>query len=116
MSDLKEISEKIKKFRADRDWDKYHNSKEDAIDLAVEAAEVLECFQRRTGKELEEYIKSHKKEIGDELADVLHALVSIADELQINLKDAFEQKMVQNEKKYPIEKSKGLANKYTELE
>ena len=58
---------------------------------------------------------SDLKEISDELADVLHALVSLADELEVDLKDVFDQKMIQNEEKYPVDKSKGSPKKYTEL-
>lgn len=112
---IKEITEKIKKFRDERDWDKFHNPKEEAIDLAVEAAEVLEHFQWRSGKDLEEYIKTHKQEISDELADVFYCLLQLVDTLKIDLEKAFDLKMKQNEKKYPIHKVKGRPNKYSEL-
>ena len=112
---IKKITEKIKKFRAERDWDKFHNPKNEAIDLIVEAGEVLEHFQWRNGKELDEYIKAHKQEISDELADVFYCILQLADTLKIDLEKAFDSKMKQNEEKYPIEKSKGKPNKYNQL-
>jgi len=112
---LKQITEKIKKFRVERDWDKFHNPKEEAIDLIVEAAEVLEHFQWRSNKDLEEYIKTHKQEISDELADVFYCLLQLVDTLEIDLEEAIDSKMRQNEKKYPIDKAKGKPDKYSEL-
>lgn len=115
MSEIKRIGEKIKKFRRERDWDKFLTPKDGAIDLAVEAAEVLEHFQWKSGDQLDEYIKTRKQEIGDELADVLYCLVALADLLEIDLISAFNAKMEQNAKKYPIEKAKGNNKKYTEF-
>ncbi len=112
---IKQITEKIKKFRDERDWGKFHNPKEEAIDLIVEAGEVLEHFQWRNGKELDEYIKTHKQEISDELADVFYCLLQLVDTLKIDLEKAFDSKMKQNEKKYPIDKAKGKPTKYNEL-
>ena len=111
MSDIQNLTEKIKKFRDDRDWHKYHKPKELAISVCIEAAELLEKFQWER-KNTPEYIESHKKEIGEELADVMIYLILLADELDLDVKKVVEEKLVHNEKKYPIEKFKGSDKKY----
>jgi len=113
MSDLNELTEKIKKFRDDRDWHKYHKPKELAISVNIEAAELLEKFQWER-KNTPEYISSHKKEIGEELADVMIYLLLLADELGLDAKKVVEEKLISNNKRYPVEKVKGSDKKYTE--
>ena len=115
MSDIKELTEKIKKFRDERDWMQFHNHKDMAISLALEAGEVLEHFQWKSVKEIGEHIENHKRNIGEELADVAIYLFEFADNLNIDLKDAIEDKLEKNDKKYPVEKSKGKATKYNKL-
>ncbi len=114
MSDIKELTEKIKQFREERDWTKFHNPKDVAISLALEAAEVLEHFQWKSLGELDEYIKNNREEIGDELADVAIYLFGLADDMDIDLREAIERKMVKNAKKYPVEKVQGSTKKYTQ--
>jgi NTP pyrophosphatase (non-canonical NTP hydrolase) len=72
MSEIKDLTAKIAKIRDDRDWKQFHNPKDMAVSLALEANEVLEHFQWRNGAEMDEYVKTHKEEIGEELADVLY--------------------------------------------
>lgn len=115
MSDIKELTEKFVQFRDERDWKQFHNPKDMAISLALEAAEVMEHFQWKQDGDLEEYIKTHKEEIGEELADVLGFVLLMAEELGIDIKEATEKKIAKNAKKYPVEKSKGNHTKYTEL-
>lgn len=115
MPDLKRITKRIVRFRDERDWKQFHNPKDLAIDLAVEAAEVLEHFQWKTQQEIEAYLKKRKSDVEDELADILHNLLLMAHDLDINLDKASLKKMKKNEKKYPIEKSRGRHTKYTEL-
>ena len=115
MSEIKKITEKIKKFRDDRDWKQFHSPKNLAIDISIEASEVLEHFQWRDKEESLEYAKKHKEEIADELADVAHSLFLLCDDLDINIIKAIEKKIKKNEKKYPIEKSKGNNTKYNKL-
>ena len=115
MSDIKQITEKIKKFRNDRDWKQFHSPKNLAIDISVEAGEVLEHFQWRDKEESLEYAKKYKEEIADELADVAHSLFLLCDDLEIDLIEAIEKKIEKNAKKYPIEKSKGNNAKYNKL-
>lgn len=115
MSDIKEITEKIKKFRDARDWMQFHNHKDMALSLILEAAEVLEHFQWKSEKEIEEYIKESKNEIGEEIADVGIYLFELADNLGIDLRDAIEKKLNKSSLKYPIEKAKGKHTKYNKL-
>jgi len=114
MSDIKELTEKIRKFRDARDWKQYHKPKELAVSVSIEAAELLEKFQWER-KNTPEYIDAHKQEIGEELADVMIYLLLLADELELDVKEIVEKKLVKNEKKYPVEKAKGSDKKYNKL-
>lgn len=114
-SDIAELQKVIRKFCDDRDWDQFHNLKDLSISLNLEASEVLEHFQWKSNEEIDGYIKSHKSEVGEELADVLYWILLIANKSNIDLSDAFSQKMTKNEAKYPIHKAKGTHKKYTEL-
>lgn len=116
MSDLKELQAKIIDFRDARDWQQFHNPKDIAISLMLEAGELLEHFQWRNEAEVEEYIKKHKEEIGEEMADVMNYLLILAHDLGIDLIEASKAKVSKNEKKYPIVKAKGSHKKYTDLE
>lgn len=115
MSDLKRLTKRILDYRDARDWKQFHKPKDLALSLILEAAEVLEHFQWKTEKEIDEYIKTNKSDISEELADVLYWVLLISHDLNINLPEAFEEKMKQNEKKYPVEKAKGKHTKYTNL-
>jgi len=86
-----------------------------ALSLVLEAAEVLEHFQWKSPKEVDKHGAACKNEIADELADVAMYLFELADNLGINLLDAIEQKLLKNNKKYPIEKAKGKHTKYNKL-
>ena len=115
MSEIRLITEKIKKFRDERDWKQFHNHKDMALSLVLEAAEVLEHFQWKSQNEVEKHGAASKDEIAEELADVAMYLFELADNLGINLSDAVEQKLNKNAKKYPIEKAKGKHTKYDKL-
>ena len=103
------------KFRDEREWKQFHNFKDLAVTLALEAAEVLEHAQWKTAAELETYLKTHKEHVADELADVLHVLLLLAEHANIDLGEAFAQKLKKTAKKYPVDKARGSAKKYTEL-
>src|SRR3990167_10066197 len=107
MSDIKDVTEKIKKFRDDRDWKQFHNPKDVALSLVLEATEVLEHFQWKSQAEIEEYTKSNKEDIGEELADVLYWVLLMSHDLKIDVLEALERKILKNEEKYPVEKAKG---------
>jgi NTP pyrophosphatase (non-canonical NTP hydrolase) len=115
MADLETLQQEIVKFRDARNWKQFHNAKDMAISLSLEAAEVLEHFQWKTEEEIKQYLKNHTKDVSEELADVLYWVLLMSNDLDIDIGTAFDQKMKQNEKKYPIEKSKGSHKKYTEL-
>ncbi len=115
MSDIKKLTKDLVKFRDARDWKQFHNPKDCAISLSLEAAEVLEHFQWKDTKEVEQYLKTNKADIGEELADVLYWVLLISHDLKIDLARAFEKKMEKNSAKYPVAKAKGKHTKYTEL-
>jgi NTP pyrophosphatase (non-canonical NTP hydrolase) len=115
MKDIEKLKEMVVKFRDDRDWKQFHNPKDCAISLALEAGEVLEHFQWKSKEEVEAYLKTHKDEVGEEIADVLYWVLLMSNDLDIDIADAFVKKLEKNGKKYPVDKSKGNHTKYTEL-
>jgi NTP pyrophosphatase (non-canonical NTP hydrolase) len=115
MSDIKSLTEIIIKFRDARDWKQFHSPKDIVMSLVLEATEVMEHFQWKNENEMQKYIKSHKKEIGNELSDVLYWILLISHDLGIDIKKAFIRKMAISNKKYPVKKAKGVHKKYTEL-
>lgn len=115
MNEIKEITEKIKKFRDERDWMQFHNHKDMALSLLLEAAEVLEHFQWKANDEIENYVENSRSDIADELADVAIYLFEFADNMKIDLAKAISDKLDKNTKKYPVSKAKGSSKKYTEL-
>ena len=116
MANTDKLLKKILAFREARDWKQFHNPKDLAISLSLEASEVLEHFQWKSKEgALEKYIGTHKKEIGEEIADVLYWVILLAHDLDIDVEKAFEKKMRKNEKKYPVKKSKGRDTKYNKL-
>ena len=100
--------DRIRKFTSDRDWDQYHSPENLAKSIVIEAAELLECFQWSD----DEYDLQHVKE---ELADVLVYSHNLLDRLGLDEDEIINMKMDQNEKKYPVEKSKGNSTKYDQL-
>ena len=113
--DIKELQDIVIKFRDARDWKKFHNPKDASLSLVLEAAEVMEHFQWKDEKEIRNYIKSNKDEIGKELADVLYWILLMYHDLNIDIIKIFKKKMSENNKKYNIKKSKGRHIKYTDL-
>ncbi len=115
MRNIDQLIKKVAEFRDKRDWKQFHSPKDLAISLSIEAAELLEHFRWKDKKQVDSYIKSHKKEIEDEYADVLYALLLIANDLNIDPADALNNKLEKINKKYPVNKAKGRHEKYTEL-
>lgn len=109
------ILAKIRKFRDDRDWMQFHDPKNLAISIVIEAAELLEQFQWKNKKEVEQHIKSNREDISDEIADIAMYLTELCDNLGIDLVEAMNKKLEKNAKKYPVEKAKGVSTKYTKL-
>lgn len=115
MQKIQDLTSRIVSFRDARDWKQFHNPKDCAISLALEAAEVLEHFQWKNKEEMEVYVKTNKAEISEELADVLYWVLLMSKDLDIDVLEALDKKMKKNEDKYPVEKAKGKHTKYTEL-
>lgn len=115
MGELQDLQARVVAFCEERDWQQFHNPKDLAISLLLEAGEVLEHFQWRSPQEIVQYTKGHKGEIADELADVLSWILLMAHYLNIDLNQAVTEKMTQNQAKYPVAKSKGNHKKYSEL-
>jgi NTP pyrophosphatase (non-canonical NTP hydrolase) len=109
------IQEKIRAFRDARDWLQFHNPKDLAIGLSIEASELLEVFLWKDKKEVETAAHEKREQIEHELADVAVYLFELADILGIKLEEAIERKMAHNDAKYPVEKARGSHKKYTEL-
>jgi NTP pyrophosphatase (non-canonical NTP hydrolase) len=112
---LDELMQRVLRFRDARDWKQFHDPKDLALTLVLETAEVLEHMQWRNGRELREHLKKKHNEVSHELADVLHVLLLLAEDMGVDLAAAFAEKMRVNEKKYPVHKARGSAKKYTEL-
>ena len=115
MSEIEEIIHKIKKFRDERDWMQFHDAKNMAVSIIIEASELLEHFQWKSRQEVEEYITKNKEEVRDEIADIALYLFELADNLGIDLLDAMERKLEKNKEKYPVERAKGKHTKYNKL-
>jgi NTP pyrophosphatase (non-canonical NTP hydrolase) len=107
-----ELIQKLLAFREERNWAQFHNPKDLAISLSLEASELLENFQWRTS---EDAVSQKKQDIADELADVLIYSVYLADALGLNIEEIIRDKMRRNGEKYPVDKSFGKMNKYNEL-
>ena len=99
---------RIRKFTEDRHWEKFHSPANLAKSISIEASELLECFQW----DEENFDLQHVKE---ELADVLVYSQNLLDKLELDADEIVNMKMKQNEAKYPVDKAKGNAAKYTEL-
>lgn len=104
--------EKINRFRDERDWRKFHNEKDLAISISLEASELLELFQWKTSEEVK---KNSIERIKEELADVLIYSYMMADNLDFDIDEIISEKLKKNNNKYPIELSKGNNKKYNEL-
>ncbi|AYW48401.1 nucleotide pyrophosphohydrolase [Tetragenococcus osmophilus] len=112
MSSNESIMSKINQFRDDRNWRQFHNEKDLAISISIEASELLELFQWKSSTEVKDKKLSRIKE---ELADVLIYSYMMADNLDLDVEEIISEKLKLNEKKYPVDKAKNKNDKYTEL-
>ncbi|OYW74003.1 MAG: nucleotide pyrophosphohydrolase [Aerococcus viridans] len=103
--------DKVNQFRDERNWRQFHNEKDLALSITLEASELLEIFQWKTAAEGLENLDAIK----DELADVLIYAYMLADNLNLDIDDIIERKLIKNKEKYPVEKSRNNNSKYTEL-
>ena len=115
MKQIQALTKIINDFREVRDWKQFHNPKDVAISLSLEAGEVLEHFQWKSPEEIKKHIKENKKEIAEELADVFYWILLLSDDLDIDIEKALMLKMKKNGKKYPVKKAKGKHLKYNKL-
>lgn len=116
MKNIEELTESLIEFRDARDWKQFHNPKDVALSMVLEAGEVMEHFQWKNKEEIEQYVKTHKDDIAEELADVFNWVLVLSHDLDIDILEASQKKIEKNAIKYPIEKAKGIHKKYTELE
>ena len=107
-----ETIQRVLRFRDDRNWRQFHTPKDLAISMSLEAAELLEVFQW-SGADLE--CRDRMEQIREELADVLSYCILMADVCGLDLDEIMNEKVSKNEAKYPVEKARGNAAKYTEL-
>lgn len=112
MNDFKEIIDTLLKFRNERDWEQFHDSKNLATAISIEAAELNELFLWKTIKESEEV---SKEKIKEELADILAFSFLLANKHGFDIKEIVLEKVKKNGEKYPVDKAKGNAKKYDQL-
>jgi dCTP diphosphatase len=112
---LDQIREQLRAFVAERDWDQFHNPKNLAMAMVVEAGELLEHFQWLTAEQAESLGAEARAEVELEIADVLLFLLRLCDRLGIDPLQAAQRKLVLNAQKYPAEKARGRATKYDKL-
>ena len=112
---MHETIARIRKFRDDRDWKQFHNPKDLAVSISIEAAELLELFQWKDAEESARFAADNRERVSEEIADVAIYLIELADIAGIDLAQAIDAKLEKNAKKYPVEKSRGISTKYTDL-
>lgn len=113
---IKQHLKRLLEFRDRRDWAQFHTLKNLAISIAIEAAELLEEFQWKTDEEAKRHALGDGHErVSSEVADIMIYLLLFCHEAGIDLIEAVERKIEENERRYPVEKAKGSAKKYTEL-
>ena len=112
MNELEQLRGKILEFRDERNWQQFHNPKDLALSLSLEASELLELFQWKTS---EEAVEKNLDKMKDELADVITYALLFANETGINVVSAVQEKLRKNDEKYPVEKAYGVNKKYTDL-
>jgi dCTP diphosphatase len=113
--DIRAIEQRIREFRDAREWMQFHNPKNLAISIVLEASELLEHFQWKTFEESERHAQQAKGQIAEEIADIAVYLIELCDNLGIDLEASIQSKLDRNTEKYPVDKAKGSAKKYTEL-
>ena len=115
MDSIAELTSNINAFRDARDWRQFHNPKDMAVSISIEAAELLEHFQWKSAAECETYVVTNREAVADEVADVAIYLFEMADLLELDLGAEMIRKLEKNAVKYPVEKAKGSNRKYDGL-
>jgi len=114
-SDLAELRDALRRFAAERDWDQFHSPKNLASALVVEAGELLERFQWLSEEQSRALSAKDKEKVAEEMADVFVYLIRLADKLDLDLLEVARDKIARNAEKYPVDKARGNAKKYTDL-
>lgn len=109
MSDIEELRKAIVQFTQERDWDQFHNGKDLALALSIEAAELNEAFLWKNATEV------NVEKVKEELADIFNYAILIADKYNLDIKQIVLDKLRRNAEKYPVDKAYGSAKKYNEL-
>ena len=104
---MDEVKKEIIEFNSEREWDQFHSPENLAKSISIEAGELLGCFQWNNNYD--------KKEVCEELADVVNQCILFADKLDVRLEDIVREKLQKTREKYPVEKAKGKSTKYTKL-
>jgi len=113
---IKKIQKQLSDFADERDWNQFHNPKNLAMALSVEASELVEIFQWLTPEQAEAIMGTDENEhVKEEIADVMIYLIRLADKLNVDLEDAVADKIIKNGEKYPVDTSKGSTTKRTTL-
>lgn len=107
--EISELMRDIKAFTQERDWDKFHNPKDLALAISIEAGELLEAFLWKDSGE------AKIEKVKEELADIINYSLLMADKYGFDVEQIVRDKMAINSQKYPVSKAKGIATKYTEL-
>jgi len=108
MTDINKITEELRKFRDERDWAQFHNPKDLAIALSIEAGELLELFLWKPAE------KADAEKVKEELADVFAYAFMLADKYDLDVAQIMQDKLAKNKLKYPVDKARGSAKKYNE--
>ncbi len=108
-NEITKLIDEVRQFTIDRDWDQFHNPKDLAIALSIEASELLEAFLWKSPED------AKIEKIKEELADVINYALLIADKCNLDVAAIVREKMKRNAEKYPVDKAKGVATKYNEL-
>lgn len=108
MDKLEQLKQRIQKFNDDRDWNQFHTPSNLAKSISIEANELLECFQWDDKN-------FNIEDVKEELADVMNYCIQMSQVLNVDIVDIINKKMDKNEKKYPVEKAKGISTKYNKL-
>ena len=109
MNDIQQLTEILRQFRDERDWAQFHSAKDLALALNIEAGELLEAFLWKSSEQADVAV------VKEELADVIAFALLLADKCGLDVKQIVLEKIEKNALKYPVDKSKGSAKKYTEL-
>jgi len=115
MDSLNELTDKLRDFSKEREWDQFHSPKNLVMALSAEVGELTECFQWLTESQSRSLDEKALAAVSDEIADVQLYLIRLADKLGVDIIKESNRKILSNSEKYPIEKSKGNAKKYTAL-